>query len=225
MDGGFRYLLCCDCVVIAMAHSHRGDRAWRSVVEMIERAALQAQNGDHGLGIHNRAIDHHLIGIVHRHHTHVGTRSLRADFLTGSRGKTGGEEDCGVLGGIARRVHKTGELRKLGADFDVEVVHTLDERMRGEIIIVFSVDESIANGQPHPLSFGNFIWAPDMVMTANISRNGGYSRETVVQPRYSFIVNCPIMISLKVTGWTEAFNKKIPLHTLGLTGSGTPVNP
>ena len=125
----------------------------------------------------------------------------------------------------ARYLNVSGELRKLGADFDVEVVHTLDERMRGEIIIVFSVDESIANGQPHPLSFGNFIWAPDMVMTANISRNGGYSRETVVQPRYSFIVNCPIMISLKVTGWTEAFNKKIPLHTLGLTGSGTPVNP
>ena len=37
VDGGFRpSVSCCDCVVIAMAHGHRGDRAWRSVVEMIE---------------------------------------------------------------------------------------------------------------------------------------------------------------------------------------------
>ena len=125
----------------------------------------------------------------------------------------------------ARYLNVWGELRRLGADFDVTVVHTLDERMRGEIVIVFGVDESIANGQPHPLGFGNFIWAPDMVMTANISRNGGFSRETVIQPRYSFIVNCPIMISLKVTGWTEAFTKKIPLHMLAIKGSGAPVTP
>ena len=125
----------------------------------------------------------------------------------------------------ARYLNMSGELRRLGADFDVTVVHTLDERMRGEIVIVFGVDESIANGQPHPLGFGNFIWAPDMVMTANISRNGGFSRETVIQPRYSFIVNCPIMISLKVTGWTEAFNKKITLHMLAIKGSGAPVTP
>lgn len=125
----------------------------------------------------------------------------------------------------ARYLNVTGELRKLGADFDVEIVHTLDLRMRGEIIIVFGVDESIAQGQPHPLNFGNFLWAPDLVMTANISRNGGFSRETVVQPRYSFIVNCPIMISLRVKGWSEAFNKKVPLHMLEMTGSGAPVKP
>lgn len=116
----------------------------------------------------------------------------------------------------ARYLDVNGELRKLGADFDVQIVHTLDIRMRGQIIIVFGVDESIAQGQPHPLNFGNFLWAPDLVMTANISRNGGYSRETVVQPRYSFIVNCPIMISLTVTGWTKAFNSKVPLHMLQL---------
>lgn len=125
----------------------------------------------------------------------------------------------------ARYLNVTGELRKLGADFEVQIVHTLDLRMRGQIIIVFAVDESIANGQPHPLQFGNFLWAPDLVMTANISRNGGFSRETVIQPRYSFIVNCPIMISLRVIGWSEAFNKKVPLHMLSMTGSGTPVNP
>lgn len=117
----------------------------------------------------------------------------------------------------ARYLDVNGELRKLGADFDVQIVHTLDKRMRGQIIIVFGVDEAIAQGQPHPLNFGNFLWAPDLVMTANITRNGQHSRETVIQPRYSFIVNCPIMISLTVKGWTQAFNSKVPLHMLTLT--------
>lgn len=116
----------------------------------------------------------------------------------------------------ARYLDINGELRRLGADFDVQIVHTLDKRMRGQIIIVFGVDEAIAQGQPHPLNFGNFLWAPDLVLTANITRNGQHSRETVIQPRYSFIVNCPIMISLTVKGWTEAFNQKVPLHMLTL---------
>lgn len=108
---------------------------------------------------------------------------------------------------IARYINVEGDLRTLGGEFNVRVVSTLDERMKGKIVMAFAVMDESRNTQPHPLNFGNLVWAPELVLTANLSRGNTYSRETVVQPRYLFVVNTPIMGLLEVTGIPNTLNK------------------
>lgn len=111
----------------------------------------------------------------------------------------------------ARYINVTGDLRTLGGEFNVRIVSTLDIRMQGKIIMVFGVMDESRNTQPNPLNFGNMIWAPELVLTANLSRGNTYSRETVVQPKYTFCVHCPIMGVMEIDGIADALNK-VPLH-------------
>lgn len=108
---------------------------------------------------------------------------------------------------LARYLMITGDIRPLGNEFNVRVVSTLDRRMKGKIIAVFGKFDDNRNTAPNVLNFGNMIWAPELVLTANISRGNTYSKETVVQPRYRFIVNCPIMVELNVTNIPDVLSK------------------
>lgn len=112
---------------------------------------------------------------------------------------------------IARYINVTGDLRTLGGEFNVRIVSTLDIRMKGKIVVAFGVMDESRNTQPNPLNFGNMIWAPELVLTANLSRGNTYSRETVVQPKFLFMVNSPIMGLLEVENIPDALNK-IPLN-------------
>jgi hypothetical protein len=49
-----------------------------------------------------------------------------------------------------------------------------------------------------------------VVITANISRGGQISKETVVQPRYLFITHLPILAVLTVENIPDVLNK-VPL--------------
>ena len=116
---------------------------------------------------------------------------------------------------IASYIMSPGDLRTLGAEFNLRVVSTLDLRMRGKIYITFGVFDEARNNAPNPLNFGNMIWYPETVVTANVSRNGQLSRETIVQPRYWFINNLPVMGYIAVTGITEALSKQaVNFHTV-----------
>lgn len=117
---------------------------------------------------------------------------------------------------LARYLTVSGDLRTLGDSFDVKVVETLDVRMQGKIVFAFSTFDENRNVAPNPLNFGNMVWAPEMVLTANISRNGGISKESVVQPRYLFVVHTPIMGMLDVVNVPDMFTKKVPvnMHTV-----------
>ena len=108
---------------------------------------------------------------------------------------------------IARYLNVTGDLRTLGGEFDVRIVSTLDNRVAGKIFISFGTFDESRNVAPNPLNFGNLVWAPELVLTANISRNGQISKETVVQPKFRFIVNLPILTVLDVTGISDLFEK------------------
>ena len=55
------------------------------------------------------------------------------------------------------------------------------------------------------------FWAPELVLTANISRGNRISRETVVQPRYLFTTNLPVLTVLTVDNVPDVLNK-VPLH-------------
>lgn len=112
---------------------------------------------------------------------------------------------------LARYLTVTGELRTLGPDFDVRIVSTLDSRVAGKIFISFGTFDETRNSVPNPLNFGNMIWAPELVLTANISRGGTISKETVVQPRYLFVTHMPIMTVLSVTNVKDVINK-VPLN-------------
>lgn len=108
---------------------------------------------------------------------------------------------------IARYLNVTGDLRTLGGEFNVRIVSTLDTRMKGKIAMAFGVMDETRNTQPNPLNFGNMVWAPELVLTANLSRGNTYSRETVVQPKFLFVVNTPIMGLLQVSGIPATLNK------------------
>lgn len=123
----------------------------------------------------------------------------------------------------ARYINLDGELRTLGGDFNVKIVHTLDRRMIGKVFVTFSMYDETRGKSVNPLNFGNSVWASELVLTANIIRGDTFNRETLVAPRYRFIVNCPLMGFLEVTGISESLNR-IPLHMLQVKADGTPVD-
>lgn len=108
---------------------------------------------------------------------------------------------------IARYLTVTGDLRTLGGEFDVRIVSTLDHRVAGKLFITFGVFDDNRNFAPNPLNFGNLVWAPELVLTANISRGNTISKETVVQPRFTFVTHTPIMTVLSVSNIPDTLNK------------------
>lgn len=108
---------------------------------------------------------------------------------------------------VARYILEPGELRNL-VDFELIVVPILDFRMRGKIRMVFITDDG--GNDVNYLNFGYLFWSPEHVLVANMTREGGYNRETQLQPRYRFYVACPVMISIDIDGIEEAL-AKMPL--------------
>jgi hypothetical protein len=108
---------------------------------------------------------------------------------------------------LARYLTVTGDLRTLGGEFDVRIVSTLDNRVQGKIFISFGVFNEQRNTLVHPLNFGNMFWAPELVLTANISRGNTISKETVVQPRYLFVTHTPVMSVIEVDNVPDVLGK------------------
>lgn len=121
---------------------------------------------------------------------------------------------------LARYINVTGDLRTLGGEFDVRIVSTLDKRFEGKIFVTFGVFSGDRNAAPNPLNFGNCFWAPELVLTANLSRQGTFSRETVVSPRYRFEVNLPVGGLIEVSNIPDVLNK-MPIFVNDVTA----VNP
>jgi hypothetical protein len=111
---------------------------------------------------------------------------------------------------IHRYLTVSGDLRTLSGGFDVRIVSSLDRRMAGKIVVAFGVFDETRNVSPNPLNFGNLVWSPELVLSANISRGGSFSKETIVQPRFLFVTHSPIMAVLSVENVPDTLNK-IPL--------------
>ena len=112
---------------------------------------------------------------------------------------------------IARYLLAPGDLRTLGSQFELKVVETLDYRVRGKIYMAFSAQGESATNEVNILNFGNLFWSPELVLAANMTRTGGYNKETQVQPRYLFVNHCPVMAEFDVTGIPEVISK-VPMN-------------
>lgn len=108
---------------------------------------------------------------------------------------------------LARYIEVQSDLRTLTGGFDVKIVTTLDNRVAGKVFVTFGVFNDQRNVAVHPLNFGNLFWAPELVLTANISRGNTINKETVVQPRYQFVTHLPIMTLIEVSNVPAVLNK------------------
>lgn len=113
---------------------------------------------------------------------------------------------------IARYLFTQGDTRTLGEGFEHVIVTTLDERMKGKIIISFGCAEA-ADGVPNPMHFGTMAWKPEMTFIMPVYRNGANIKEITVMPAYLHIVNLPVMCEIDVTGITKVMGSKVAVHT------------
>lgn len=117
---------------------------------------------------------------------------------------------------IAGYLMVTGDLRTIGNDFDVTIVSTLNYGIKGKIFITFGVFDDTRNTSPNPLNFGNMAWSPELTVVLPISRNGQISRELTVQPRFTHLVNLPVLGRLDVTGLDEVTGR-LPINFNNVT--------
>ena len=120
---------------------------------------------------------------------------------------------------ISRYLTVTGDFRTLGNDFNVKVVSTLNQNMRGKIIMSFGDMNTAAEGVPNPMHFGNMAWKPELTLVLPLHRNGANSKELTVQPSFLHITNLPVMAALDVTGITEAAVSKLAIAFQSVTGN------
>lgn len=112
----------------------------------------------------------------------------------------------------ARYLIVDGELRTLGNDFNYKITQTLDNRISGKIYMAFTTEDAGGSNEVNILNFGNLVMSPELVLAANMTRTGGYNKETQVQPRYLFVNHCPIMAEIDITGIAEAIGQ-MPINT------------
>ena len=102
---------------------------------------------------------------------------------------------------------KDGDLRTLGENFDVKVVSTLADGMKGKMVVTFGVFDASRNTAINPLNFGNMLYSPEVVVNLPISRDGQTSKELMVTPRFTHEVNLPVATLLNVSGLPKVLNK------------------
>ena len=107
---------------------------------------------------------------------------------------------------IARYIMEPGELRTLG-DFDMVLTTTLNYKVRGQIFMSFRMPGQESANEPNIFNFGHLVMSPELVLAANMTREGSYFAETQVQPRYEFMVLNPIMARIKIDGVKEVLSK------------------
>lgn len=107
---------------------------------------------------------------------------------------------------IARYLLEPGELRTLG-DFEMVLTSTLNNLVSGQIFMSFRMPGQEASNEPCIFNFGHLITSTELVLAANMNRNGSYFAETQLQPRYELVVMNNIMAHFTVTGIPEVLGK------------------
>lgn len=108
---------------------------------------------------------------------------------------------------IRRYLQLDGEVRTLSEKFNVKIVDTLDARFRGKIFMTFVCLDGNRNEAPNILNWGNLVWAPEVVVSANVPRGESMSRETIVQPRYRFVEHLPVAAMVEVKNIDKVFDE------------------
>ena len=99
----------------------------------------------------------------------------------------------------------TGDFRTVGNEFDIKLVSTNNELMKGKIRWSFGRQEGTANDLSNPLHFGNMIWRPEVTAVLPVAgRDNTFSRELTVQPSFRHVTHLPIMGAIDVINLPQA---------------------
>lgn len=123
---------------------------------------------------------------------------------------------------IARYLLEPGDLRTAG-DFEFVVTTTLNYQVRGKIFMSFRIPGQEASNEPNIFNFGHLFMSPELVLAANMTREGSFFAETQVQPRYELAVMCPVMARIDVNNLQEVLSKVPSLVRLSGPGDLTPI--
>lgn len=102
---------------------------------------------------------------------------------------------------IASYLNISGDNRILGDQFNCKVVTSVNEAIEGKIFITFTTGST---GTIDPMNFGNMLWQPSLVFSSKMTRNGAFSYETTVSPRFAHIVHTPVLMTMVVTNIPES---------------------
>jgi len=112
---------------------------------------------------------------------------------------------------IARYLMAEGELRTVGADFNVKVAHTYNKNVSGKIF--FTLIEEPGDGRTFdPLSFGNMVFRPELTLSLPINKGGSNIKQLFVQPSFRHYVNLPILGVLQVDGLEKLVKDRVPFN-------------
>lgn len=138
-----------------------------------------------------------------------------SNYETALRMQTGveGEKPKVIIGTdtvLANHLIIQGDSRLAGLNFESEIFTSVDRRMGEFGTDVHQMFITFTRGIPlDPMSFGTFLWMPELATTLQISREGGRtSNEVMVQPRCKHIVQCPILISIEIKDLAIALVQK-----------------
>lgn len=110
-------------------------------------------------------------------------------------------------------VNESGRLDTI--KFDTKIVTTVDKRLGApgtdshEVFMTFTRPGT----QLDPLSFGQFLWCPELVTTIQTSRNGGVSNEVMVQPRTYHMQMLPILMRITIDDLGDSLTGKTAIRT------------
>lgn len=113
---------------------------------------------------------------------------------------------------IARYLQISGDLRTLGGGLECRIESTLNQRMKGKIIMSFGCFGEGFDGVPNPMHFGNMGWKPELTLVLPLHRNGGNSKELTVQPSFLHITHLPIMATVDVSGIPDVMSEKVAIN-------------
>lgn len=148
--------------------------------------------------------------MVYRMYTASGYKAA-ADALAGGVSQTP-TVIIGTDPTIARYLMVNGDFRTIGPDFNVKVVSTLNQTMKGKIFMTFGDFSSGKDGMPNPMHFGNMAWKPELTLVLPIHRNGANSKELTVTPSFLHITNLPILARINVSGIEDIISSKVTVN-------------
>lgn len=128
-----------------------------------------------------------------------------SNYETALRMQTGveGEKPKVIIGTdtvLANHLIIQGDNRLAGLNFESEIYTSVDRRLGEFGTDVHDMFVTLTRGIPlDPMSFGTFLWMPELATTLQISREGGRtSNEVMVQPRCRHIVQLPFLIKITI---------------------------
>lgn len=107
---------------------------------------------------------------------------------------------------IRRYLTEYGDLRSLTEKFRIKIVDTDVKAFRGLVFMTFQIFDENRNTAPNVMSFGNFVWRAESVISSQMPRGERNAVETIVQPSWRFVVHCPVAGIVEVKNIAKVFD-------------------